>query len=219
VPIYLYELRPIPGHDEEPVPVTTDISARTRILNTADQLFYQRGFHAVGVDEIVARSQVAKTTLYAHFKSKDVLIAAYLQRQSDNWQRILETRLREFPGTPAQAIDFVFSLIEAGCAETSFRGCPYINFAVEIPDRSHPGWEVCLNHRRWLHQVLRGLAAAGGASEPDALAEQLCLLYDASMVGSLFDGTGRSATVMRDTASMLVQAAFPSEPLRPAVAR
>jgi AcrR family transcriptional regulator len=189
--------------------VTTDVSARTRILNTADQLFYQRGLHAVGVDEIVARSQVAKTTLYAHFGSKDALIAAYLQRQSESWQRILEAKLREFPGTPAEAIDFVFRLLETGCAETSFRGCPYINFAVEFPDRSHPGWAVCLNHRRWLHQVLRDLAAAGGASEPDHLAEQLCLLYDASMVGSLFDGNGRSAEVMRGTASTPVRAACP----------
>jgi AcrR family transcriptional regulator len=197
--------------NEEPHQVTTEQSARTRILDTADHLFYQRGLHAVGVDEIVARSQVAKTTLYAHFKSKDALIAAYLQRQSDSWQRMLEAKLGEFPGSPVQAIDFVFSLIEEGCAETSFRGCPYINFASEIPDRSHLGWEVCLNHRRWLHETLRDLAAAGGAGDPDTLAEQLCLLYDASMVGSVFDGTGRSATVMRGTASTLVHAACSTE--------
>jgi hypothetical protein len=44
---------------------------------------------------------------------------------------------------------------------------------------------------------------------PDVVAEQLCLLYDASMVGSMFDGTGRSATVMRGTASTLVRTACP----------
>jgi len=58
-----------------------------RILEAAGALFYQRGLHAVGVDEIVERSGVATTTIYAHFTSKALLIARCLQRRSAAWQR------------------------------------------------------------------------------------------------------------------------------------
>ena len=51
-------------------------SPRERVLATASELFYRRGFSAVGVDEIVSQSGVAKMTLYRHFPSKDELIAA-----------------------------------------------------------------------------------------------------------------------------------------------
>lgn len=190
----------------------TEAPAKMRILTTASHLFYQRGLHAVGVDEVVARSGVAKTTLYAHFRSKDELIAAYLARQSGSWRALLEEKLAAFDGTPAESLDYVFQLIEGGCAEDSFRGCPFINFVVEYPDRTHPAWEVCLTHRRWLHQLLQNQAQVGCAIDPAGLADQLCLLYDAAMVGSMFDGNGRSARVMRDAAATLVQAAIPVQP-------
>lgn len=191
--------------------MTIEAPAKLRILTTASQLFYQRGLHAVGVDEIVAQSEVAKTTLYAHFRSKDELIAAYLARQSETWQVVLEEKLAEFDGTAAESLDYVFQLIEGGCAETSFRGCPFINFVVEFPDRTHLAWEVCLDHRRWLHRVLQDQARAGNAVDAAGLADQLCLLYDAAMVGSMFDLNGRSAQVMRRAAATLVQATIPHE--------
>ena len=54
--------------------------ARERILDTADRLFQADGIQAVGIDRIVAESEVAKTTLYKHFTSKNDLIAVYLER-------------------------------------------------------------------------------------------------------------------------------------------
>src|SRR6266481_8478705 len=51
---------------------------RERILATARELFYRRGIHAVGVDAIAEAAGTNKMTLYRHFASKDVLIAACL---------------------------------------------------------------------------------------------------------------------------------------------
>ncbi|PYO80431.1 MAG: TetR family transcriptional regulator, partial [Gemmatimonadetes bacterium] len=55
------------------------VRPRDRLMQVADELFYARGLHAVGIDEIIAKSGAAKATLYAHFPTKDDLIAAYLQ--------------------------------------------------------------------------------------------------------------------------------------------
>jgi AcrR family transcriptional regulator len=45
----------------------TQAEARERILSVADELFYRKGVRAIGVETIVAQSEVAKTTLYRYF--------------------------------------------------------------------------------------------------------------------------------------------------------
>jgi hypothetical protein len=63
----------------------SSLGARERILETAADLFYEHGFHAVGVDLIIERAGVAKTTLYRHFPSKDDLIVACPLVRSQLW--------------------------------------------------------------------------------------------------------------------------------------
>ena len=54
-------------------------SARERLVDTAEALFYARGITATGVDTVVREAGVSKPTLYAHFRSKDELVAAVLE--------------------------------------------------------------------------------------------------------------------------------------------
>ena len=49
---------------------------RTQLIDTALQLFYLQGIHAIGINEILATSGIAKKTLYNHFASKEALIQA-----------------------------------------------------------------------------------------------------------------------------------------------
>ena len=51
------------------------------MLDTAERLFYEEGFHATGVDRVVAEAGVARMTLYNHFPSKEVLIESVLARR------------------------------------------------------------------------------------------------------------------------------------------
>src|SRR6266851_754291 len=62
-------------------PPKGEVSARERILATACELFYREGIRAVGVDTVVERSGVSKTSLYRLFDSKDALIAAFAAEQ------------------------------------------------------------------------------------------------------------------------------------------
>jgi AcrR family transcriptional regulator len=61
-------------------------SRRQDLVDTAMQLFYRNGFHAVGLDRILADTGVTKTTFYNHFESKDDLVVAVIQ-QRDRWWR------------------------------------------------------------------------------------------------------------------------------------
>ena len=49
-------------------------ATRTAIAGTALRLFLERGYDAVGIREIAAAADVAVTTLFAHFPSKEALI-------------------------------------------------------------------------------------------------------------------------------------------------
>src|ERR1700759_4882602 len=64
----------------------TGNDVRDKILDTASDLFYRLGVRAVGVDLVVEKAGVAKTSLYRHFGTKDDLIAAFLEREdADFW--------------------------------------------------------------------------------------------------------------------------------------
>ena len=62
--------------------------ARQRILDTASEMFYRDGVRAVGIDAIIARSGVAKMSLYRNFPSKDALVTAWLEDRNEFfWRR------------------------------------------------------------------------------------------------------------------------------------
>jgi AcrR family transcriptional regulator len=61
----------------------TSSPARERILESAYDLFSQRGIRGVGIDEVIERAAVAKATLYRHFPSKDDLVLAFLARREE----------------------------------------------------------------------------------------------------------------------------------------
>ena len=178
-----------------------------RILRVADQLFYSRGLRAVGVDEIVVRSEAAKASLYAHFPTKDALIAGYLQQRSDDWRRHLESELERRGGSPVEKLDHVFAILAEGCATSGFRGCPFINAAVEFPDPSHPARVIGSQHRAWVRAVLSSLARGAEVEDPERLVDQLSLLYDSAMVGTQLNGSAAAAVTARYAARLLVEAA------------
>src|SRR6185369_10474877 len=60
-------------------------TGRERLVATAVELFYRHGFNAVGIDQVIAKAGVTKTTFYKHFEGKDDLMVAAVQRR-DEWE-------------------------------------------------------------------------------------------------------------------------------------
>jgi len=153
-------------------------TARQRILETASEMFYREGIRAVGIDAIVARSGVAKMSLYRNFPSKDELVRTWLDARNEAfWQRWNEAEALG-GGDPRAAIEAVLDMIAARASHPQWRGCPFLNTACEFPGDEHPARAIIAANKAGVRERLHALAEAAGAREPDLLARQLQLLID-----------------------------------------
>jgi AcrR family transcriptional regulator len=152
--------------------------ARERVFAVAADLFYRKGIRAVGVEEIVNEAGVAKISLYRSFKSKDDLIVAYLeQRNTEFWQQ-WEERFADVESDPRALLDAIMDYLARRTTQAGYRGCPFINYAVEFPDASHPGHRVVEANKREWRRRFTAIAEALGAPKPKLLADSLLLLVE-----------------------------------------
>jgi AcrR family transcriptional regulator len=183
-------------------------SARTRILEAAADLFYREGIRAVGVDAVIAHSGVAKMSLYRNFAGKDELVAAFLEHRNELYWGWWDKVVARHPGDPRAQIRGIFEAVGKRTAHPEYRGCPFINTAVEFPDSGHPGRAVALANKQELRNRLRALAEAVGAHDPAMLADQLLLVMEGTYVsGQTIGAEGVGQKAAAAAADALVDAA------------
>lgn len=153
-------------------------TARDRILETADELFYQEGIRAVGIDTIVEKSGVAKMSLYRSFASKDDLVAAYLEMRGRRHWKWWESVMARHPGEPREQLRDLFPAIAKRARRPNFRGCAFLNAATEFPDEGSRARTVALAHKEEVLSRLEKLCKSIGARRPALLARQLLMLID-----------------------------------------
>ena len=166
---------------------------RERLLAAADELFYAEGITPVGVKRIREASDVAKSSLYQHVKSKDQLVAAYLEGRSQSLRARLDAAVKVAGPDPRARQEAVLTELGRWFGEPGFRGCPFINVAAEMPGPGHPALAVATRHREWLSSLFGGIATRAGAADPGRLARQLLMLYNAAMVEAQAGNTSAAA--------------------------
>src|ERR1700759_54163 len=82
-------------------PTKSGPTRREQILKEAAQLFAERGFHGVGVDEIGAAVGISGPGLYRHFAGKDAMLAELLVGISGRLLAEGMRRVAEAPGWAA----------------------------------------------------------------------------------------------------------------------
>jgi AcrR family transcriptional regulator len=180
-------------------------SARERLLDTADRLFYEEGVHAVGIDRVLEQSGVAKGSLYYNFGGKDDLVRTYLQNRHAQWAARIDAQLAA-TASPAGKILAVFDALGDLFAQPGFRGCAFINAAAEAPDGSAEAL-AAKDFRTWLHQLFAVLVAEAGYQDAGKLTAQLVLLYDGANISAQMDGHPAAAEAARDAAAGLLSLA------------
>jgi AcrR family transcriptional regulator len=159
----------------------TTASARDRLLDAADQLFYAHGIAATGVDAVVQRAGASPATLYAHFSGKDGLVAAYLERRHHRWRAAWDAVLAEAGNPVDRLLSVLDALVLFRRREGATRGCAVLAAAAELPAAGHPARVWIEADTTLLHQRLHELALAAGADDPRALVAELVLIYDGTL--------------------------------------
>lgn len=177
--------------------------AGRRIVTAAEELFYDRGITAVGVDLIAEHSGVTKRTLYNRFGSKDHLVAAYLTARDERWRSRVRAAV-DAGDTPAGAVTAPFEALRTWSRANS-RGCAFINALAELPDPAHPAHRIAEAQKLWLRDLFEKLAAAAGCSDPAVLATRLLVLHEGAVATQPLALDTLAATT--DLARALVHAA------------
>ncbi|MFT4043065.1 MAG: helix-turn-helix domain-containing protein, partial [Gordonia sp. (in: high G+C Gram-positive bacteria)] len=146
------------------------------ILDAAETLFYDRGFHAVGVDEIRAAAGVTLKRIYAHFPTKQALAVAMLDRRDERWRDSVESHVSR-SHTRTQRLAALFEWLGEWFAQPEFRGCAWINAHGEMAAASPAILAAVRTHkRRFREQIIRW------CDGDESLADSVYLLAEGAMV-------------------------------------
>lgn len=179
-------------------------ATRNRIIQAADELFYGEGIRTTGVDAIAVRANITKRTLYYHFRSKDDLIAAYLDARNDPTLMRYRRWFEEFDGSVSERLAAMFKRLASWAKNPRWKGCGFSRAAAELAGApGHPALAVASRHKKtfeaWLAQLLR----SEDVNNADAVARQLMLLLDGAIIQimihrdpSYADSAGRGAITL-----------------------
>jgi AcrR family transcriptional regulator len=159
---------------------------------------------------VVDESGVAKTSLYRHFRTKDDLIVAFLEREDVEFWEQWDEVAAHHAGDPAGEIEAHMRWIAKRLARANYRGCPQINVAAEFAQAGHPAREVSKRHMQAMRQRLAELSRQLGAARPGDLAAQLGLLVNGAFVSSSMIAPDEATRVLLASARALLAAAVPS---------
>ena len=120
-----------------------------RILQLAQQMLLQHGYHGLSMDRIAESLEYSKGTIYQHFSCKEEILLA-LANQALERRVAMFRRAAEFRGSPRERIMAVGQAYEA-----FVRLYPH-HFQVEQVVRLSSVWEKTTPERR---QVMRGCDA------------------------------------------------------------
>lgn len=158
-------------------------NTRERLLDTAIDLFYYHGFHAIGLDRILAEVGVTKTTFYKHFESKDDLLVAAIERrhvwESEAWSRAVIARVGD---DPQKQLIALFDVFDDWFNAPDYGGCIFINAAAEFPDPRDPVHQAAAKHKTQHHNHVRALATAAKLENPDGFADLYTTLVEGALI-------------------------------------
>ncbi|MFK8048461.1 MAG: TetR/AcrR family transcriptional regulator [Halioglobus sp.] len=186
------------------------VSKREQIVSQALELFYQNGFNATGVDLICTESGVSKKTLYNHFKSKDELVLAVLRKRDELFRNRIMRDTERLGTTARDRLLSIFDAHDVWFNEAAFSGCMFVNAAAEFAPHEDPSHKVCAEHKRLLRDYIRDLAELADARDPEALAAQLHLLLEGSIVEAHVSGNLEAAKLAKSMAEKIVAKAIDS---------
>ena len=192
-------------------------ATRNRIIMTALELFYVKGFHSTSIADILSRSQVHSGSLYHFFPGKQDVLVAVLEWYRDGIKENLLDLAWVGVDDPIEKIFALLNGYRTGLVESDFQhGCPIGNLALEISEPD-PRIRALLdvNFRNWIAAVEQCLVDAGprlpARTDRHALAEFILTTMEGAIMQArtaqdiaIFD---RNVSVLREHINLLLATA------------
>jgi AcrR family transcriptional regulator len=155
-----------------------------RILATAYELFSHRGVRDVGINELIERSGVAKSTFYRHFPSKDALVLAFLALRDQVWTvDLIVSEARRRGTTPEGRLLAIFDVFGDWFQRDDFEACTFINVLLEMGP-GHPLGEASIGYLARIRGHIQALAEEAGLERPDEFARSWHILMKGSIISA-----------------------------------
>ncbi|WP_051579851.1 TetR/AcrR family transcriptional regulator [Pseudonocardia acaciae] len=181
-------------------------ATRQKIADTALRLFLERGYDAVGIRDVAAEADVAVTTLFAHFASKEALV---FERDEDFERRLTRAVTNRAPDEPlipalrreirtmvrhctAEQADPIWRMIDETPSLRDYeesmrlRHAESLATAIAADLDPPPGATACRTIARF---VVDAFSLAREAPDPDAAVDEIFRMVEAAWQVALGDGS------------------------------
>lgn len=83
---------------------------KARLMEAANSLFSQRGYHAASIEDISAATGTSKANIYYHFKSKEGLFLSLLDQHEAEWKELWADQRKRY----STVSELMHGIIEVG---------------------------------------------------------------------------------------------------------
>jgi AcrR family transcriptional regulator len=160
---------------------------RERLVEVARTLFWEHGYTATGIAQILKGADAGSGSLYYFFPTKEDLLLAVLEWYRENLGPAVVEPVFARVSDPIERIFGILDGYRQGLRSTEFhRGCPIGNLALELAD-SHPAARelLAVNFTGWRKAIERCLTDADGRLPDSVDREQLALFVLTTMEGAV----------------------------------
>ena len=181
--------------------------ARQRILEAAAELFYRKGYHSVGINEVLAAADAPKGSFYHYFQGKEeVAREAIIHFGQRLLQRVSNLMLGPNRNSGADAVrNFVQATTEEVRRGGTVASCPLGSLGMQlstVPDLAGLADDYLAQLLSLLRQFFETRQARGELapdSQPDRLAKEFLYLYEGSLVIATIRGSTNAFTVAMES--------------------
>ena len=179
---------------------------KERIIATASDLFYFNGYNQTGINQIIAEANVAKASMYQHFRSKEDIAVAYLEARHAKWMENLAVFVAD-KSTSKEKILGSFDYLDKWLREVNFRGCGFQNIITDIPkDQTKINTQVLLHKNevgKWIKNILEEDNQYSG-EKSKVLAEQILVVIEGAIILSQIQKSAHPVAVAKGVCMMLL---------------
>ena len=177
---------------------------KDRLLEAARELFLRDGIPSTGINTVTAKANVARMTLYNNYASrKMILYSPFFKREAEIRRDAIVSTQGKLEG-PIERILALFSVAQEIATLKGFRGCAFINLAIEAAAPDSALHSLAKKHKDWIRENIKIQLLLGDIPGSGPLADQICVLWDGGIIGAYVHQSERPILVARDAARTLI---------------